>query len=143
MPLDLDHLESVARAAPEGLTVTGYGVNRAEREYLVAIQPATALQLIERIRKLEAWVERNRWHSAHETPDFCGATATRVVVRLERIDNPPAMNAPPHYGFGHRIVVENNPNWPANGWFFDGQDRDYHVTAWRYIDGDTALESTP
>lgn len=84
--------------------------------------------------RLREALANNDWHSPYESPGVCGATAIRVLVRLERIHNPPALNAPPHYAFGHCIENPDAPFWPANGWFFDGQDDEYRVAAWRYID---------
>lgn len=96
----------------------------------------------EEITALKAENERLRaaltecdWHSPHETPGFCGTSAIRVLVRLEPHPNPPALNAPDRYAFGHRIVrSDKSDHWPSDGWCFDGQEDGYRVVAWRYVD---------
>lgn len=75
------------------------------------------------------------WHSPYETPVGNGSLARRVLVFLERRHNPPAMNAPGKMAFGHRVIgPKGNSHWPEEGWFFDGQDQDYRVSAWAYAD---------
>jgi hypothetical protein len=75
------------------------------------------------------------WRSPHETPERGGSNARRVLVWLERRHSPPALNAPGRMAFGHRIPRPDwTPSWPADGWFFDGQDEEYRVAAWAYAD---------
>lgn len=75
------------------------------------------------------------WRSPHENPGRCGATAIRVLVKIERYPNPPALNAPDDYAFGHRIYRNDAPkHWPKDGWFIHGKGDEYRVVGWKYIE---------
>jgi hypothetical protein len=76
------------------------------------------------------------WCSPLITPKSQG-NARRVLVWLERIHNPPELNAPGKMTFGHRIPHPENPppdHWPKDGWFFDERADQYEVRAWAYAD---------